>query len=145
MGRKAIDNNRMRFCSGTAKFYPKKWSPTLNNRYTLWDHLFLYLFSLLCSRKYTARKLTQLHVFFTRGKILPSPAVVTCWNHVVTEINKASFSCFKFRRPFKYCEYCEVEALYYSIKVGTCRHGICFEKTNIHEYRFSWQSMWRNM
>ena len=23
-GRKAIDNNRMRFCSGTAKFYPKK-------------------------------------------------------------------------------------------------------------------------
>ena len=39
---------------------------------------FSIFFLLLCSRKYTARKLTQLHVFFTRGKILTSPAVVTC-------------------------------------------------------------------
>ena len=55
-----------------------------------------------------------------------SPAVVRCWNHVVTEINKASFTCFKFRRPFKYCEYCEVEALYYSIlgvPSGKCQRG----------------------
>ena len=28
---------------------------------------------------------------------------------------------------------------------GPSATGICYEKTNIHEYKFSWKSTWRNM